>query len=163
HARPGGPRANERPPDPGRVASDPGPAPAADPRAPREDHPPAADLAPAAGGHAACGRQPPGPGADRAADDRRPDLAGLRAPPPPATGHVRGGTFRIPVVSGGAVKIADNESPRPVDRIFLTYNFYDNLNTFGGRDFDVHREVFGFEKTFLGGDASFGLRVPVLQ
>src|SRR5262249_53272856 len=36
-------------------------------------------------------------------------------------------------------------------------------NTFGGRDFDVHREVFGFEKTFLNGDASFGMRVPILQ
>src|SRR5262249_32077286 len=29
--------------------------------------------------------------------------------------------------------------------------------------FDVHRELFGFEKTFLDGDASVGIRVPIFQ
>src|SRR5262249_47653896 len=81
----------------------------------------------------------------------------------PATGNARPRTTRQPIVSGGAFRIAENESPRPVDRVFATYNYFGNANTFGGRDFDLHREVFGFEKTFLGGDASFGLRAPVQQ
>src|SRR5262249_28822403 len=107
------------------------------------------------------------------ADARPPSASALRLNPqmigdfrpraflirtlPPATRNARPRTTRIPIFSGGAFKIADNESPRPVDRLFATYNYYNNVNTFGGRDFDVHREVFGFEKTFLDGNASFGM------
>lgn len=80
-----------------------------------------------------------------------------------ATANARARVTRTPIASGGAFRIAENESPRPVDRLFATYNYFNNVNTFGGRDFDAHREVFGFEKTFLDGDASFGMRVPVQQ
>jgi len=56
-------------------------------------------------------------------------------------------------------KIAENESPRPQDRVFLTYNFYKNeLGTE-----DIHRESIGVEKALLGGDASLGLRLPFFQ
>jgi hypothetical protein len=75
-------------------------------------------------------------------------------------------TVRVPITSGGAYKISENESPRPVDRIFFTYNYYngvfDSLNP-GLPSTNLHREVLGFEKTFLDGNASIGLRLPWLQ
>jgi hypothetical protein len=96
---------------------------------------------------------------------------------------------RVAIPIEGAFKIAENESPRPQDRIFLTYNFYNNLTgppsapliessstTMGITTItaatlvppatlhtDVHREVIGFEKTFLDGNASFGLRAPLYE
>lgn len=67
----------------------------------------------------------------------------------------------------GAFKITENESPRPQDRVFGTYNAFFNVNTTdrsaGFPETDVHREVVGFEKTFLDGNASIGLRLPILQ
>jgi len=73
----------------------------------------------------------------------------------------------VPVIARGAFKIADNESPRPTDRIFFNYNYFDRINTsFGGSTappLNLHREVIGFEKTFFDGNASFGLRLPFLQ
>lgn len=99
-----------------------------------------------------------------------------------------------PVASraGSAFKVAENESPRPTDRVFVTYNYFDNIRGGGGfipgvtttegggqglatvttstpstqvagRNIIVNRELFGFEKTFLGGDASVELRVPLFQ
>jgi hypothetical protein len=65
----------------------------------------------------------------------------------------------------GAFKITDNESPRPVDRVFFNYNYFNRVGT-GVPDspiFDIHRETFGFEKTFLDGDASVALRVSTAQ
>ena len=100
---------------------------------------------------------------------------------------------RVAVAGGGPFKIADNESPLPQDRVFFTYNFYDNVHgpTQGsdrstivsqtvklrGQDFDadifipgvatprgdLHRETIGFEKTFLDGSFSLGMRVPFFQ
>ena len=73
---------------------------------------------------------------------------------------------RVPVGgSAGGFKISDHESPRPTDRVYYAYNFYDGVN----RDlqpyipFFVHRHTMAFEKTFLGGDASIGLRVPFVN
>ncbi|MBI1831565.1 MAG: hypothetical protein HYR84_08970 [Planctomycetes bacterium] len=62
-------------------------------------------------------------------------------------------------VSYGAFKIAENESVRPQDRVFGSYNYYNNVLGIA----DVHREIVGFEKTFLNGNASIGLRVPFYQ
>lgn len=56
----------------------------------------------------------------------------------------------------GAFKIAENESPRPVDRVFVTYNYFNNVS-------DSSRTVIGFEKTFLDGQASVGMRLPFLH
>lgn len=65
----------------------------------------------------------------------------------------------LPIVTQyGALKIAENESPLPQDRVFLTYNYYSEV-----LDSDFHRETLGFEKTFLGGEASIGLRVPAFE
>jgi hypothetical protein len=76
-------------------------------------------------------------------------------------------TGALPLLARGAFKIADNESPRPQDRVFLTYNFYNNvdasLNPPGFPQTNVHREGIGFEKTFLGGNASIGMRLPFAE
>ena len=129
-----------------------------------------------------------------------PSLAKLKIPPIrngggqtidiPFTGQR---AVRVPVAGPGGFKIAENESPFPQDRVFFTYNYYDNVQgpaqgsdralllsqmvNFRGQDFaadifipgvtpprlDVHRETFGFEKTFFDGAASIGLRVPFFQ
>jgi hypothetical protein len=74
----------------------------------------------------------------------------------------------LALVVEGSFKIADNESPRPQDRVFGIYNYFDNVNgslnrNIGLAQTDVHREVIGFEKTFLDGNASIGLRAPLVQ
>jgi hypothetical protein len=76
-----------------------------------------------------------------------------------------------PIANRGGMKISENESPRPVDRVFVNYNYFNNVSLFpaggspagSGSSFNLHRETFGFEKTFLDGDGSFGVRLPVLQ
>jgi hypothetical protein len=102
-----------------------------------------------------------------------------------AAGQLRGvsRSARVPLVARGGFKVAENESPRPQDRIFFNYNFFNNVTVYetgfdpltgnsrprgqdlerGPVNFNLHRETFGFEKTFLGGDASIGLRVPIQQ
>jgi hypothetical protein len=106
-------------------------------------------------------------------------------------------TVLTPVASSGAFKVAENASPRPVDRVFFTYNYFSDIrdplnsaiesssvtqtSTRTGRigsattavetifpglpraTANLNREVVGFEKTFLGGDASIELRLPILQ
>ena len=63
---------------------------------------------------------------------------------------------------GGAgvrrIKLAENNSPQPRDRIFFSYNFYnDVLGGFG----DVNGYTFGLEKTFHGGNCSLEMRLPL--
>ncbi|GEM_PF-6169964 len=100
---------------------------------------------------------------------------------------------RVVVPGRGGYNISENESPLPQDRAFFTYNFYDNVHGPGqgseqpivvsqkvnlrGQEFDadifipgvatprgdLHRETFGFEKTFLDGAFSLGMRVPFFQ
>ena len=113
-------------------------------------------------------------------------------------------TFSLlaPVTGLGAFKVAENASPMPQDRVFSTYNYFDDIrapqsgaiapmnttqittttgapvrgvttvttsttNTFipglPSVSANLNREVFGFEKTFLNGNASVELRVPLLQ
>jgi hypothetical protein len=75
-----------------------------------------------------------------------------------------GSLLKIPFASSGALKIADNESPRPLDRLFLTYSYFNDVFTGSNQiKAQLHQEVFGFEKTILDGYASFGLRAPVFQ
>jgi hypothetical protein len=81
----------------------------------------------------------------------------------------RGIAAALAQVGRGAFKITENESPAPQDRFFITSNIFYNV----GKAFNptgpnvegtnVYREVVGFEKTFLSGDASFGMRLPFLQ
>jgi hypothetical protein len=69
---------------------------------------------------------------------------------------------RVPVTTFGGFKISDNGTVAPEDRVFLTYNYY-NVDGFQGNSSSINREMFGFEKTFLDGQASFGMRVPFTQ
>jgi hypothetical protein len=75
--------------------------------------------------------------------------------------------FTIPA-AGHGFKIADDGNPLPQDRVFLDYNFFNNVNTDLNRrlgadihTIDVNREVFGLEKTFLEGNASLSVLFPL--
>jgi hypothetical protein len=75
-----------------------------------------------------------------------------------------GNALRLPWVRG--YKMADNQSPRPLDRVYAVFNFFNDLNTRnltapGLHDVKIYREYFGVEKTFFGGNASVNLRLPV--
>lgn len=80
-----------------------------------------------------------------------------------------GGGFSLVHTPGGSrsLKIADNESPRPQDRVYFVFNYFDDttkaLNRRVGADerFFEYRETIGLEKTFCCGDASIGLRLPI--
>ena len=71
---------------------------------------------------------------------------------------------KIPVPSPGEVigrySISDNNSPLPRDRLFLDYNFFHNARI-SAVGIPVNRWSPGFEKTFLGGNASLELRAPM--
>jgi hypothetical protein len=73
--------------------------------------------------------------------------------------------IQVPISARGAFKITENESPRPQDRVFFNYNYFNNVHALGGGEavpgFDLHRETVGFEKTFFEGNASFGVRLPI--
>lgn len=71
-------------------------------------------------------------------------------------------TLVVEVPGGGGagvrrVKLAENNSPVPRDRVFGVYNFFDDVPFGFG---DVHRFVPGFEKTFDGGQMSIDVRFP---
>ncbi len=66
------------------------------------------------------------------------------------------------------LKVADNMSPRPQDRVFYSFNYFDNVNaSVNGRNgipvsnLQIYHSLFGLEKTFLDGRASVGVRVPL--
>jgi len=111
----------------------------------------------------------PGPLADTAlGPERQPALGGeMPVIAPNMIGDLGGRTaplLKMPFASNGAFKIADNESPRPLDRLFATYSYFDDLFTGSNQvKSRLHQEVFGFEKTLLDGYASIGLRAPVFQ
>jgi hypothetical protein len=71
--------------------------------------------------------------------------------------------LHVPITARGAIKISENESPLPQDRVFITYNYFADVSTPGISPFQVHRQTAGFEKAFLDGDASFGMRVPAVE
>lgn len=66
-----------------------------------------------------------------------------------------------PPIGGGAavrrVKLADNNSPMPRDRLFFDYRFFHDVIAGIG---DVSRYTFGFEKTFRDGNSSIEVRFP---
>ena len=65
------------------------------------------------------------------------------------------------------IKISDNESPAPQDRVSFSYNYYygvnQSLQPAGFPRVTGQRQVMGFEKTFLDGDISIGMRQPFVQ
>jgi hypothetical protein len=101
---------------------------------------------------------------------------GLGPPPSPIPGQPPGAptpslnqnraAAGVPWIRG--FKIADNMSPRPQDRVFFTFDFFNDLNgavnqRLGNQvtNIQVYRYIFGFEKTFLDGTASIGIRMPL--
>jgi hypothetical protein len=78
-----------------------------------------------------------------------------------------GGTAFLPLGLGG-FKIADNNSAMPQDRVYFDFNFFNDflastnnrLGT-GAQNMNIYRESFGIEKTFLGGNGSVGLILPL--
>lgn len=64
-------------------------------------------------------------------------------------------------------KVSDNDSPRPMDRIYFNYNQFNDVSRSvlppTVPSITMSQQLLGFERTFLGGDASFGLRLPFLQ
>lgn len=72
----------------------------------------------------------------------------------------------LPIPQRAAFKIAENESPRPQDRVYFTYNFFSDvarISNPGGDAINMHREVLGFEKSFMDQLFSVGMRVPLVQ
>ncbi len=84
---------------------------------------------------------------------------------------------RIPRVGTNAVailpsiqqlKISENQSPRPQDRIYFSFNSFNDVNgtlndRFGSQfsGVNIYRYVLGLEKTFFEGRGSAGLRIPI--
>jgi hypothetical protein len=73
----------------------------------------------------------------------------------------------VPVSGNYAgIMITDNDSPRPTDRAYFGYNYYNNFGAAlnpGLSNVNLQRQMFGFEKTFLSGNASVGLRLPFVE
>lgn len=73
----------------------------------------------------------------------------------------------IPAPGGGQrVKIGENNKALPTDRIYFSYNHFDNALVTGGynvpqRTFSVDRYTLGAEKTFCDGQWSAELRMPL--
>jgi hypothetical protein len=64
-------------------------------------------------------------------------------------------------------KIAEGESPRPTDRVFFKYNYYNNVNPTRWENpfepihhVDLDTYTFGMEKTLFDGLLSVGVRMP---
>ncbi len=93
----------------------------------------------------------------------------LHPPVPPVPGsprYSRSVASLAPWIRG--FKIAEDQSPRPQDRFFFNFNYYNNLDyetnaRLGSpiRDLQAYREIFGFEKTIFNGNASLGFRLPI--
>jgi hypothetical protein len=60
----------------------------------------------------------------------------------------------------GRLKIAENNSPLPRDRVFVNYSLFDNVPLVAG-GVTVNRLTPGFEKTFWNGAGSVEVRVPM--
>ena len=97
-----------------------------------------------------------------------PELLGDVPPFPARVLSPAGSGSSALLPSARGFKIADNESPQPRDRVYFSFNYFDDLYGSANRDrgapirnIRVYRETFGLEKTCLGGAASVGLRLPL--
>jgi len=71
--------------------------------------------------------------------------------------------FSVPTPGAGGVvgllKVSEDNSPFPRDRVIFTYDYFNNV-PMGAGGLPVNRYQFGFEKTFFEGRMSFEVRVP---
>ena len=84
---------------------------------------------------------------------------------PPARNSIQGAAV-LPSIR--QFKIAEMESPLPLDRVYYTFHYYNDINGSINRRLDsnlsginIYREIIGLEKTFLDQRASVGLRLPI--
>jgi len=70
-------------------------------------------------------------------------------------------TINLPGSGGtvGRVKLSEDNSPIPRDRLIFNYDYFDNV-PFNANGFQVSRFQFGAEKTFLNGRWSAEFRLP---
>ena len=87
-------------------------------------------------------------------------------PKPPGVPGSRGATLVIPSIRD--IKISEDQSPRPQDRVYFTFNYFQGVNDQVNTRLQapigytqVFRYIAGFEKTFLDGQGSIGIRVPL--
>ena len=104
-------------------------------------------------------------GGETVAQNMAGDFIGPRGQVIPPTNLGR--TVTVPIAARADFKLADNDSPLPQDRLFVNYNYFNLANaSASGLNFprvSVHRETFGFEKTFLDGAASIEFRAPIYE
>jgi hypothetical protein len=74
-----------------------------------------------------------------------------------------GGLVRVPLSGIGSFKASDDDSPRPMTRVYFGYDYFDAITDGSGHPFTLHRETAGFEYAFLDGRVSVGARVPVFH
>lgn len=105
--------------------------------------------------------------------DQGPLFRAAQLPPnPPGPGPVPGipsardGNILYPTIR--ALKVTENLSPVPQDRVFYSFNYFDSVSEALLNRFDapidelrVFRHVFGVESTFNEGRGSFGFRLPL--
>ncbi len=87
-------------------------------------------------------------------------------PKPPGVPGSRGASLVIPSIRD--IKISEDQSPRPQDRVYFTFNYFQGVNDPVNTRLQapigytqVFRYIGGFEKTFLDGQGSVGFRVPL--
>jgi hypothetical protein len=90
----------------------------------------------------------------------------VQPPGPPKPPGARGASPIYPSVRN--FKFSENQSPRPQDRVFFDFNYYNNMNdTINQRDLSPITQMkayvynFGVEKTFNNGMGSIGIRLPL--
>ncbi|SIN77718.1 hypothetical protein SAMN05444166_0785 [Singulisphaera sp. GP187] len=96
----------------------------------------------------------------------RPPMPGQPPTPPSPFARTAQSAALVPWARG--FKIADNQSPMPQDRVFYSFNYFNNMNGDVNRrlgspisDMQVYRQLLGIEKTFWKGNASVGVRLPI--
>jgi hypothetical protein len=87
-------------------------------------------------------------------------------PKPPGVPGSRGATLVIPSIRD--IKISEDQSPRPQDRVYFTFNYFQGVNDPVNTRLQapigytqVFRYIAGYEKTFLEGQGSIGIRAPL--
>ncbi|AGA29089.1 hypothetical protein Sinac_4933 [Singulisphaera acidiphila DSM 18658] len=97
---------------------------------------------------------------------RRSGIPGQPPTPPSPFARTAQSAALLPWARG--FKIADNQSPMPQDRVFYSFNYFNNMNgdvnsRLGSpiNDMQVYRQLLGLEKTFWRGNASVGVRLPI--
>lgn len=102
----------------------------------------------------------------RAIPAQGPPTVGPPSLQPPGSPGIRSASLFAP--STRSVKVAENMSPRPQDRFFADFNYYNNVNSAMNlydrtpiKNMEVYRQLYGFEKTFDEGRGSFGMRLPI--